>query len=97
MNNYRLLEDQVLVEPDDFKTTTDSGIIIVNQYQQAFPSKGTVIATGPGKLSKKGLLLPMDVKVGDKVHFDKYGLNEKELNGKKMLFMDQNKILLVVE
>ena len=61
------------------------------------PIKGKILAVGPGKMSEKGELKPMSVKIGDVVLFKKYGPDEIEIEGKKYLVGDEDDILAVVE
>jgi len=69
------LEDHVLVEPYEHDTTTASGIVLTDTKKEK-PWKGTVIAVGPGKMLDNGLRSPMDVQVGDTIHFTKYSPDE---------------------
>jgi chaperonin GroES len=61
------------------------------------PTKGEIIAVGPGKRNEKGELIPMNVKAGDKVLFKKYGPDEVEMNGEKLLVGDEDDVLAIIE
>ena len=77
-------------------TTTASGIIIPDSAKEK-PVQGNVIAVGKGKVTEDGKVLPLDVKVGDKVLFGKYSGTEVKLDGKEFLMMREDDILGVVE
>ena len=67
----RPLHDRVIVRRIEEKKTTASGLIIPDSSAEK-PSKGEVVAAGKGKMSAQGDLIPLDVKVGDKVMFGQY-------------------------
>ena len=95
MNN-RPLHDRIIVERLEEETTTASGIIIPDSAKEK-PMQGDVIAVGKGKVTEDGKVLPLDVKVGDKVLFGKYSGTEVKLDGKEFLMMREDDILGVVE
>jgi len=72
------LSDHVLIEP--LVEETKGGIILPETVDREKPIKGKVVAIGPGKLDEKGERIPMQVKVGDKVLFRKYGPDEIKIN-----------------
>lgn len=76
---------------------TKSGIVLPETVSKEKPMKGRVAATGPGKKSKTGEIIPMSVKVGDTVLFKKYGPDEIEMDGKKYLVGDEDDILAILE
>ena len=59
--------------------------------------QGKVIAVGPGKKTSSGKVIPIDIKVGDKVIFTKYGPTEIEIDGKEYLIAREDDILAVIE
>jgi chaperonin GroES len=59
--------------------------------------QGDVIAVGKGKVTEDGKVLPLDVKVGDKVLFGKYSGTEIKIEGKEYLMMREDDVLGVVE
>lgn len=77
----RLLENRVLVEQDEAKNETESGVIIAAEVEK--PTKGTVIAVGPGSHNQKGDFVPMSVSEGDRVVFGKGNGEEVEIEGKQ--------------
>lgn len=87
------LEDHVLVKPLEEEKTSASGLILPDSKEK--PSKGEVIAVGKGKILDNGQRAPMDVKVGDIVHFTKYSPDELEVGDEKYLVIKQSSILAV--
>ena len=89
------LEDRVLVEPLEAETTTASGLVIPDTAKEK-PSKGEVVAVGPGKHADDGKLVPMAVKVGDMVLFNKYAGTEVKIDGAEHLVMREDDILAII-
>ena len=94
--NIRPLHDRIIVERLEEETTTAAGIIIPDSAKEK-PQQGTVVAVGKGKVTEDGKVLPLDVKVGDKVLFGKYAGTDIKLEGKEYLMMREDDILGVVE
>ncbi len=94
--SLRPLSDRILVERVEENTKTKGGIIIPDTAKEK-PAEGKVIATGNGRMGEDGKLLPMDVKVGDRVLFSKYGGTEVKIDGIDYLIMRQDDVLGVVE
>ena len=94
MTNLIPLEDHILVEAVQEDAVTKSGIILPDSNKEK-PSKGTVIAVGPGKVLENGTRSPMDVHVGQVVYFTKYAPDELEVNGKKYLVVRHSSLLAV--
>jgi len=86
------LEDRILVRPEEGEETTASGIVIPDTAKEK-PQEGTVLAVGPGKRSDTGDLIPMDVKVGDKVVYSKYGGTEIKVDGEELLILSARDVL----
>ncbi len=82
------LEDRVLVKPAAEEKTTKSGFILPDNKKEQ-PSKGEIMAVGPGTLLDSGDRAPMDVKVGDTVYFTKYAPDEIEIEekGEKVTYL----------
>ncbi len=92
------LGDRVLVLPvgKDEKVSA-SGIIIPETVDKERPDQGTVVAVGPGKYNEDGDgLVPMSVKVGDKVIFSKYGPDEIKIEGKEYYVIAESNILAII-
>lgn len=91
------LADNVLIEPITADEKTKSGIFLPESAQKERPEQGTVIAVGSGKRTNSGKIIEMEVKVGNKVLFTKYGPNEIEVDGKEYLIAKQDDILAILE
>jgi len=93
----RPLADRVVVEPLEQEEVTASGIVLPETAKEK-PQKGLVVAVGPGKKDDEGKLIPMDVKVGDKVLYAKYSGTEVKLEGDKtVLVLRENDILAIIQ
>jgi len=95
--NIKPLADYILIEPVKEEEKTKSGIFLPETANKERPEQGNVIAVGPGKRNKTGQVVPMDVKVGQKVLFTKYGPNEIKVDGKEYLIAKEEDILAIVE
>ena len=93
---FRPLHDRVLVRRIDEDTKTKGGIIIPDSAQEK-PSQGEVIAAGPGARDQSGALVPLDVKVGDRILFGKWSGSEIKLDGKELLVMKESDILGIMD
>ena len=91
------LGDKVLVLPLDKEKKTDSGIIIPDTVDKERPEMGKVVAVGDGKMNDDGKVVPMTVKVGDKVLFSKYGPDEVEIEDEKYLIVSESNILAIIK
>ena len=94
---FKPLSNHVFLEALEEEKTTKSGIVIPETADKERPTRGKVVAVGPGKKNDKGDVQPMAVKVGDEVLFKKYGPDEVELDGKKYLVGDEDDILAVIQ
>jgi chaperonin GroES len=92
----RPLQDRVLVKRVKEEEQTKGGIIIPDSAKEK-PVEGEVIAAGPGKVSDKGELRPLEVKKGDRILFGKYSGNEIKLDGVEHLILREDEILGVIE
>ena len=92
----RPLHDRVIVRRIEEKKTTASGLIIPDSSAEK-PSKGEVVAAGKGKISAQGDLIPLDVKVGDKVMFGQYSGTEITVDEETLLVMSEDEIVAVIE
>jgi len=95
--NIKPLSDYILIEPIKEEEKTKSGILLPETADKERPEQGKVIAIGPGKLNDSGNLVPMNVKVGQKVLFTKYGPNEIKVEDKEYLIAKQEDILAIIE
>jgi chaperonin GroES len=94
--NIRPLQDRVIVKRLEEEQKTKGGIIIPDTAKEK-PIEGEVVAAGKGKVTEDGKLLPLDVKVGDRVLFSKYGGTEIKVDGEEYLIMREDDILGIVE
>jgi chaperonin GroES len=94
--NLRPMQDRIIVKRVDEETKTAGGIYIPDTAKEK-PQQGEVVAVGKGKKTEDGKIIPMDVKVGDKVLFGKYSGTEIKLEGSDYLIMREDDILGVVE
>jgi chaperonin GroES len=89
------LEDRILVKAIDAEQTTASGLVIPDTAKEK-PQEGEVLAVGPGRF-EDGQRLPLDIKVGDKVIYSKYGGTEVKYNGEEYLILSSRDVLAVLE
>jgi chaperonin GroES len=89
------LEDRVVVKPEEEEETTVSGIVIPDTAKEK-PQQGEIVAAGPGRF-EDGKRVPMDVKVGDKILYSKYGGTEVKVEGEEYLVLSSRDILAVVK
>ncbi len=89
------LGDRVLVKPIEKKEEKKGGIIIPDTAKEK-PQEGEIIAVGKGKMSDDGKLIPMDVKVGDKILYGKYSGTEVKIDDTEYLIMHQDDILGII-
>ena len=93
----RPLADRVLVEPSDVEESKSAGGIIIPDTAKEKPQEGKVAAIGPGRTDEDGKPIKMNVKVGDKVLYSKYGGTELKYDGKDYLIMSESDILAIYE
>lgn len=92
----RPLHDRVIVKRLDNERTTASGIVIPESAAEK-PDQGEILAVGTGKRTEDGKVLPMEVKVGDKVLFGKYAGQTVKVDGEEMLVIREDEILAVIQ
>ena len=91
------LADKVLVKSDEASEETSTGGIIIPDTAKEKPHRGEVVAMGPGRTDENGKIVKMNVKVGDKVLYSKYGGTELEYEGEKYLIMSESDILAILK
>jgi chaperonin GroES len=96
--NIKPLRDKVVVKPRPVEEMSKGGIIIPETVKDV-PVEGTIVAVGNGILTRDGNIIPLDVKVGDKILYKKNGqtVTEIEVDGDMYLIMSEMDILSVVE
>ena len=92
---FRPLHHRVLIESLESEEKTAGGIIIPDTAKEK-PQEGKVIAVGPGSKTEDGKIVPMDVKVGDRVLFGKWSGTEVKIDGKEYSIMKESDIMGVV-
>src|SRR5258708_37793513 len=92
---FRPLHDRVVVKRIDAEEKTKGGIIIPDSAKEK-PSQGEITAVGPGGRDEAGKLIPIDLKVGDRVLFGKWPGTEIRLDGEELLIMKESDIMGVL-
>ena len=92
--NLQPLDDRIVVRPSEAEEKTASGLVIPDTAKEK-PQEGEVLAVGPGRF-EDGNRVPLDVKVGDKVIYSKYGGTEVKLGGDELLILSARDVLAVV-
>jgi chaperonin GroES len=93
---FRPLHDRILVRRIDADEKTAGGIIIPDTAKEK-PQEGEVIAVGPGARDEAGKLIPLDVKVGDRILFGKWSGTEIKLEREGLLIMKESDVMGVIE
>ena len=92
----RPLADRVIAKRLENETKTASGIYIPDNAAEK-PDQGEVLAVGPGRTSEEGKLVPLTVKVGDRVLFGRYGGQPVKVDGEELLVMKEEDLFAIVE
>ena len=93
---FRPLHDRVVVRRLEQEEKTAGGIIIPDTAKEK-PMEGEIVAVGPGARDESGKLVPLDVKVGDRVLFGKWSGTEVKLDGEELMIMKESDIMGVIE
>ncbi len=93
--NFTPLHDRVAIKPMDQEEKTLGGIIIPDTAKEK-PMQGKVIAVGKGTKDKEGNLIPLEVKIGDKVLYGKWGGTEVKVNGQEFIIMKESDIMGII-
>ena len=86
------LGDRVVIRPDEQKELKKGGIIIPDTAKEK-PQEGEVVAVGDGKITEDGKLIPMSLKVGDRILFGKYSGTEVKIDDIEYLILHQDDVL----
>ena len=89
------LEDRIVVKSLEAEQTTASGLVIPDTAKEK-PQEGEVLAVGPGRIDDKGQRVPLDITVGDRVIYSKYGGTEVKHGGEEYLILSARDVLAVV-
>ena len=90
------LEDRIVIKQVDAETTTASGLVIPDTAKEK-PQEGDVVAVGPGRIDDNGNRGPLDIAVGDKVIYSKYGGTEVKYGGEEYLVLSARDVLAVIQ
>ena len=93
--NLRPLHDRIIVKRLEEERKSAGGIVIPDTAAEK-PSQGEVVAAGPGKLDESGKVIPMGVKIGDKILFGKYSGQEFKMDGADYLHMREDDVIGVL-
>jgi chaperonin GroES len=93
---FRPLHDRVVVRRIEAEEKSVGGIIIPDTAKEK-PSQGEVIAVGPGGRDEAGKLIPIDVKVGDRVLFGKWSGTEVKIDSQELLIMKETDIMGIID
>ena len=89
------LEDRIVVKSLEAEQTTASGLVIPDTAKEK-PQEGEVLAVGPGRIDDKGNRVPLDITVGDRVIYSKYGGTEVKHQGDEFLILSARDVLAIV-
>ena len=93
---FRPLHDRVVVRRLEGEDRTAGGIIIPDTAKEK-PQEGEIIAVGPGGRDESGKLIPIDLKVGDRILFGKWSGTEVKIDGEELLIMKESDVMGVIE
>ena len=93
---FRPLHDRVVVRRIESEGKTAGGIIIPDTAKEK-PQEGEIIAVGPGARDETGKLVPLDVKVGDRILFGKWSGTEVKIDGEDLLIMKESDVMGIIE
>ena len=95
--NIRPLYDRIVVKRIDDDTDKTAGGLFIPDSAKEKPQQGEVVAAGQGKRNDEGKLIPLDVKVGDRILFGKYSGSDIKSDGNEYLIMREDEVLGVIE
>jgi chaperonin GroES len=90
--NIQPLADRVVIRPIEREEITKGGIVLPDTIKER-PVEGDVLAAGPGRLSDDGKRIPMDIKVGDRIVYTKYGGTEIKVDDEELIILNESNIL----
>ena len=93
---FRPLHDRVVIRRLEGEEKTKGGIIIPDTAKEK-PQEGEVVAVGPGGRDEAGKLIPIDIKVGDRVLFGKWSGTEVKIDGEELMIMKESDILGIIQ
>ena len=93
--NIKPIGDKVVIKPIAVEEVTKSGIVLPGTAQEK-PQQGEVIAVGDG-IYQNGVKIPMELKVGDRVVYGKFGGIDVKLNGEEVIIMSEKDVLIILQ
>ena len=94
--NLKPIRDRIVIRLLEAETATKSGIIIPDAAVEK-PSQGDVVATGPGRTTEDGVLVPNQVKAGDRVLFGKHAAIPVKIDGEELHILREDDVMAIVE
>ena len=94
--NLKPIRDRIVIRLVEAETQTKSGIFIPDAAVEK-PNQGEVLATGGGRITEDGTLIPMEVKVGDLVLFSKHAAIATKVNGEEYHILKEDDVMAIVE
>ncbi|QDV89339.1 10 kDa chaperonin [Phycisphaerae bacterium RAS2] len=94
--NIKPLDDRIVVEQHEAEERTAGGIVLPDNAKEK-PTRGKVLAVGPGKLLDSGNRGPLSVRVGDDVYYGKYSGTEVTVSGRKYTVIRESDVLAILE
>lgn len=92
--NLKPIGDRVVVKPEPEEIKTKSGIVLPDSAKEK-PSEGTVVAVGSGRVLDNGQKVPLEVKIGDKIIYSKYGGTEVKIDNEEYIILSERDILAI--
>lgn len=90
------LEDRIVIQQTAAEQTTASGLVIPDSAKEK-PQEGEVVAVGPGRVADSGTRIPLDINVGDRVIYSKFGGTEVKHQGEEYLVLSARDVLAIVK
>lgn len=91
------LSDHIVIEPSKDEERTKSGILLPETAEKEDLKQGKVVAAGPGRKTSAGRVIPVEIKVGDKVLYSKYSPDKIKVEEKEYVIVKEEDILAVLE
>ena len=95
--NIKPLSDHILIEPIKEEEKTKTGILLPQTSERENPEQGKVVAVGPGKKDEDGKVVPLEVKIGDKILFRSFDPHKIKVEDKEYLIAREEDILAILE
>jgi len=93
--NFKPIGNRVVIKPVAVEEVTKGGIVLPGMAQEK-PQQGEIVAVGDG-IYQNGVKIPMEIKVGDKVLYGKFGGTDVKLNGEEYIIMAEQDVLLILQ